>query len=299
LLGMSQIKNISAEKIIELMPEKAAEIRQLGEGISNEAISDRIEKAAFEAQREAYLKITGLALSQAELAVLQPSLHSQTIMQLQKGERASELGSAMLQFKTFAIAMANQHMLQRASMMDNPMAYRLSVLALTTFFGGIGMLLGDLALGKDPRDITENPGKFGAQAMLKGGGLSVFGDIANAFVDETIKDPMANLAGPSYGVIGSALKLTHEMSKEAQGEDGKVAFRAIGLAREFLPFNNLIWTRAVLNNFLMSELNELANPGYMARMRESAEKNYNQEYYGGMGEGLRAPNLGNAFGQGR
>lgn len=254
------------------------------------------------------LKLTAYALEEAETAVMQPSLHSQAIAPLHKGEILSELGGSVFQFKSFAIGFMNQHMYQRAEMMGgtvNQYAYRLNLLAMTTVLGGVGLLLGDIAQGKDPRKIfdsnSDDPlkptAKFAMQAMLKGGGLSVYGDLLNLFTEEGQRDPIEHMTGPMFGQIAKTLKTGQEIRKASIGENSNVAKASLALAREFVPMNNLIWTRAVWNNYLMAELNEMASPGYMGRIKGLAEKNYGSDYYAGMGNGLRAPNFGNMVGQ--
>lgn len=262
-------------------------------------VGSKIESAAEVAKRDAYLKLTAMALQEAEMAVLQPNLHSTTFVPLRKGEMLSELGAAALQFKSFAIAFANNHLIQRAGSMNSPAMYRLGLLATTTVLGGMGLMLNDLAQGKDPRDVydPENPYKsvkFGMQALVKGGGLSIAGDLLNVFMEEGARPATEQLTGPFFGQVSKTLKVGQEA---AQGDANGTAKAAINLGREFVPFNNLIWTRAVWNNYLMAELNELASPGYKGRMRGLAEKNYGQDYFLGMGVEPRAPNLLAPIGQ--
>jgi hypothetical protein len=151
----------------------------------------------------------------------------------------------------------------------------------------------------DSRDIydRENPNKaikFGMQAVVKGGGLSIAGDLLNVFMEEGARPATEQLTGPFFGQVSKTLKLGQEIAHGDMNGAGKAA---INLGREFIPFNNLIWTRAVWNNYLMAELNEMASPGYMGRMRGLAEKNYGQQYYLGMGVEPRLPNISAAIGQ--
>jgi hypothetical protein len=283
LLGMQQIKAIPVADIEKMLPKGTKNAAQIAES----------------ARRDAYLKVTAMALEEAEMAVLQPSLHSTTFVPLRKGEVLSELGAAALQFKSYTIAFANQHMVQRAGASSSPTMYRLGLLASTSILGGMGLMLNDLAQGKDPRDIydPQNKGKalkFGMQAIVKGGGLSIAGDLLNVFMEEGGRPATEQLTGPFFGQVSKTLKLGQEA---AQGDTNGMAKAAINLGREFIPFNNLIWTRAVWNNYLMAEINEYASPGYMGRMRGLAEKNYGQQYYLGMGTEPRLPNLAAPFNQ--
>jgi hypothetical protein len=262
-------------------------------------VGSKIEAAAESARRDAYLKLTGMALQEAEMAVLQPGLYTSTFVPLRKGEVMSELGGSVLQFKSFAIAFFNSHLINRAQMMDSPLMYRLSLLATTSVLGGIGLMMNDIAQGKDPREIMspEHPEKalkFGMQAIVKGGGLSIAGDLLNVFMEEGGRSAVEQLSGPFMGQVSKTLNVPYQAF---HGNGQGTAKAAINLGREFIPFNNLIWTRAVWNNYLMAELNEIASPGYKGRMRGLAEKNYGQEYFLGMGVEPRLPNMMNVIGQ--
>jgi hypothetical protein len=322
LLGFSQINAVGTDAIKGVIPNIVADIhknaadfiqrmnadeRNKWSADYQAQVGNRIEKAALAAKRDAHLKLTAYALEEAELAVLQPSLDSRSIMPLRKGEILSELGGAVLQFKTFAIALYNQHMIQRAQMMDgtlNQYAYRLKLLATTSVLGGMGLLMNDIITFKDPRQIFDPegdnpymaPAKFGMQAILKGGGLSIFGDLLNTFFDEG-RNATDAIFGPSSGKINKIATIFQEAHKAARGDSSKVAKSALDLSKEFNPLNSLIWTRAVWNNYLMAELNEMAAPGYMERMKVAAEKNYGSDYYLGMGNEPKAPNFGNIYGQ--
>jgi hypothetical protein len=246
-------------------------------------------------------KLTGMALEEAQMAVLQPGLRSKVAFQYEKGTAVGEIGSAVFHFKMFAWAFFRQHLMERPSMNEglvNQNKYRLSLLAMTSVLGGLGLLMGDIATGRDPREVydPENPmkslGKFGFEAVMKGGGLGILGDLIKT--DWEGRDPIEQIAGPTSAKLHSVGKLGQEIYQAASGEENtQVARRFIDTGKQFLPFQNLIWTRAAFNNYLMSELNEMAQPGYQARMRGLAEKNYKSEYFMGMGSETRAPNFGN------
>jgi hypothetical protein len=280
LLGMAQLKALDVKLIEQMLPQG----------------TKKLTEAAESARRDAYLKLTGMALQEAEMAALQPGLYTSTFVPLRKGEVMSELGGSVLQFKSFAIAFFNSHLINRAQMMDSPLMYRLSLLATTSVLGGIGLMMNDIAQGKDPREAltSEKALKVGMQAIVKGGGLSIAGDLLNVFMEEGGRPASEQLSGPFVGQVSKVLKLGQEA---AHGDGQGTAKAAINLGREFIPFNNLIWTRAVWNNYLMAELNEIASPGYKGRMRGLAEKNYGQEYFLGMGVEPRLPNMMNVVGQ--
>jgi hypothetical protein len=259
----------------------------------NSKIGSREDAAANQAIHDTIMKLNGFAIEEAEMAVLQPSLYVRTgpFQVKDKGHFGSELIGAVTQFKTFPLAFWMQHLQQRANMTGNPTMYRISLFAMSSLIGGVATLLSDLAQGKDPREIYDKDKpevalKFALQAAVRGGGASFVGDMFNATFES--RDPVEALSGPIFGTASKTFGIAREALK---GEEGKIAKASIDLARDVIPFNNLIWTRAVWNNFLVSELNELASPGYQSRMQGIAQKNYDSGYFMGMGQETRMPNF--------
>lgn len=259
----------------------------------NDKIGSRIDAVANQALHDTIMKLNGFAIEEAEMAVLQPSLYTKTgpFQVRGKGHFDSELAGAVFQFKTFPLAFWLQHLQQRAQMNGNPTMYRISLFAMSSLIGGVVTLLSDLASGKDPREIYDKDKpevalKFGLQAAVRGGGASFVGDMFNAAYES--RDPTEMMSGPIFGNVKRTFGVTREALK---GSEGNVAKASLDFARDVMPFNNLIWTRAVWNNFLVSELNELASPGYQRRMRGIAQKNYDAGYFMGMGQETRAPNF--------
>ena len=303
-IGANEIRSIPLEKIRELIPEKVEQIKQtasqeFGKNI-DAAIEARINKAAETVREEALTKYIAMAIDEAEMAVLQPSMKTDLRMFGMKanGTWAGELGSAVLQFKKFPMAMFFQHVVERANAQPGKMGalkYRAMLAGLGTLFGGMSLMMYDLATGRDPREVydPENPKsllKFSTQAMMKGGGMGILADFAGAFMD---RSPVESLSGPTMGKAVGIGHVASEAMKAIQGEDNKLAYQTLRTAKAFTPFQNLLWTRAVVDNLIVSELYELANPGYQSRMRNLAEKNYSSDYYLGMGNELRAPNFDN------
>jgi len=282
-VSATQIERVSDDVIRKINPKKF-----------------NTEKAIQDARQDAALKLNGYAIMEAQMAILQPSLEVRSLLDYEKGNVFSELGHALAQFKTFPIAFYKQHLVDRARMNEgkfNPISYRLSIIAMTSVLGGLGLLMGDIATGRDPREVFDPEDntkamKFGFQALMKGGGLGVWGDILNA--DWEGRDPIEQVSGPTVGKLVSIAKLGKEGFDVATGaEDTKFSKKFIDTAKNFTPFQNLIWTRAAFHNYLMAELNEMAQPGYMSRIQGLAEKNYDSEYFMGYGNDLRAPNFGN------
>ena len=85
----------------------------------------------------------------------------------------------------------------------------------------------------------------------------------------------------------------------ADGKDSKAAAEALRWAKSNTPLINLWYTRAAIDNAMLNQLQENLNPGYLARMRARARKEFGQDYWWEPGEALpdRAPDFSNLGGR--
>ena len=265
------------------------------------SLGSKIKDVIDNKKRDVSGKLVAAMLEEAEMAVVQPTLSSTAKMSYQKGMLVPELGALVTQFKNFPMAVYNQHLIQRLGSLEGQekIAYGLHLMMTTTLFGGMGLILSDLIMGKDPRRVFEsgNPKvtmKFALEAMAKGGGLPFLADWMNMQWDG--RDPVEKLTGPGLGMAVSAGKFAASATKFAISggdPDTKLARNALDFGRKFVPFENMWWFRAPLNNYLTAELYEMASPGHKDRMRGLAAMNNGSEYFWGMGTNARLPNFGN------
>jgi len=272
-------------------------------------IGDRISQAAFDARRDAALKLQAMMVEETHMAVLQPS-------ELQgfdyaRGTVVGEIGALILQFKSFPWALFRQHFIDRANFKAagyNPTAYRARLLVTSTILGGAALILNDLASGKDPREVfgddPEKTKKFAMQAMLKGGGLPVMGDILELGYG-SVENPYqtkTSVLGPALGftvgtvvpTMGTGLKAMYTGDDKDLEDFTKNAYDSV---RGVTPGQNLWFLKGFLHNVMLKDLQETANPGYTERARQRAEKNYGTGYWMGMDEETRPPDLSNISGQ--
>jgi hypothetical protein len=267
---------------------------------------------AKKAIQDASVAMTTLTVEQSHQAVLQPSELSQAALKGsgQRGELLTELGSLVFQFKSFPVSIWRQMFVERARFGPdtNPLVFRAKLLTVTTMLGGMALLLGDMASGKDPRQIydEDDPNKlldFGVKAMMKGGGLGHFGDFFES-VASASADPWKStgLMGPAAGqVLGAMGPATyHGISALATGDEKETerftnyAYKSV---KGLVPGQNLWFLKGFLHNVMLDDLQEMANPGYRKRLKERAREDYNQEYWLGRGEESRAPNISNIWGE--
>lgn len=284
--------------------------------VSPEAV---MRKFGLETVREAEIAIrdasnalTTLTVEQSHQAVLQPGELSQATLKGSgnRGELQSEMSSLIFQFKSFPISIWRQAFVERARFGpdSNPLLFRAKLLAWTSALGGLSLMLNDMALGKDPRQVydEDDPNvalQFGFKAMMKGGGLGFFGDLFDSVVSASA-DPWKStgIMGPAAGQFLGSMSpaMYHGVSALVSGDEkekerfSKYAYKsAVGL----VPGQNLWFLKGFLHNVLLDDLQEMANPGYKKRLKARAREDYNQEYWLGRGEELRAPNISNIVGK--
>ena len=89
------------------------------------------------------------------------------------------------------------------------------------------------------------------------------------------------------------------IDKALEGKTTHTAAETLKLARSNAPLVNLWYTKAAIDHAGMHALQENLSPGYLARMKQRAAKEWWQGYWWAPGSGGpdRAPDVGKAVGQ--
>jgi hypothetical protein len=274
----------------------------------------RTLKDAEIARQEAALKLVTFTVEQSHQAVLQPGALSQATLtgSTSRGDIMGEIGKTLTQFKSFPMAFTRQMLIERANFAaagGNPWVFRAKLLGVTSILGGMSLVLGDIASGKDPRKIWDsNDPKvamdFGWKAMAKGGGLGFFGDVADAFrggaenplrQGTSLLGPVGGyVAGSVFPAVGTGVAALATQDEKHIKEFNKYAYESV---KGIIPGQNLWFIKGFLHNVLLDDLQEMASPGYKDRAKQRAMKNYGQDYWMGMGDETRTPNFGNIVAQ--
>lgn len=297
------------------MPEEMDGVKFLTPGAIERVPDDVLKPLGnpAELRREATLKLLGAIYEEVDTAILRPSLTDRFQVQtfngaLNPNSIAGELWKSVAQFKSFGWAYFHRHW-DRAMLnggAQSQMGYAASVVLLTTLFGGMGVALGDLANGKDPRQIwsDDDPmqlARFGRDAFLKGGGLGFYGDVLfskgagyGRGLAETFGGPTIADASKVWDMTSTALN--DELSGDEKNR--KYASKVVDLVKGNTPFQNLWYSKAATNRWMFNQLQESANPGYMSRVKENAMKNKSPYWWApDSATPERAPNVGNLVGE--
>jgi len=263
---------------------------------------------------EVVAKYLGMLSDESEVAVLNPDLATRAISTAgaqSAGTIPGELWRAVMQFKSFPIAMISRHWrraldtpqgLQGAPVLANRLAYAGAMLVSLTALGAIAFQAKQVVAGKDPVDMTTP--KFWTKAVAQGGGLGFAGDIllGDTTEDRSPLDSFGRLLlGPSFGSAADLYELTKGNVDEAlAGKPTHAGAEALRFARGHAPLVNLWYGKAALDHAGLHALQESMSPGYLARIRAKARHDWGgQDYWWPPGTGLpdRAPSFADLAGR--
>ena len=254
--------------------------------------SDASPEAAQTARDDAIIKLLGAVNTESDFGIVQPGWRerAQFYSNLQRGTFFGEISRAALQFKAFPWAQFQRGL--DAVVSSRTMAGKAMmtawIMGSTTLLGAMLMQTRDMLTGKDPRDMTGNQGqnkldlvKFWGAALIQGGALGIYGDfLYGANQTRMGMGPLEAAAGPSVGpAIQTLEQALNYIAAKSEGKPTHLAAETMQDIKGFVPGNNIWYTRAIIDHLFWQWAMEQASPGYSEMMRQSAMKNYHQDWY--------------------
>lgn len=257
-------------------------------------------------KEQAATRLLGTVLEETDIAVIEPGARERTMMlsNLQRGTWSGELTRSFFLFKSFPIAMISRHWMRGMDQetAGGKAAYLASLVAATTIMGAVSMQINEVLSGRDPRNLdpTEKGGARGwIAAMLKGGSLGLYGDFLFSQASQHGQSPVASIMGPVIGTAESLFNLTQGNAIEyLNGDKTNASAELVKFAKQNMPGANLWYAKAALDHMIFHQLQEYFSPGYLARMRSRAYREFGQTFWWEPGQVTpeRPPNLGAATG---
>ena len=253
---------------------------------------------------QAATKLLGAVLDETNMAIIEPGAREKAMMHggVERGTLKGELVRSFWQFKSFSIGMIMRHGARGMAQEGwGKAGYLAALVASTTVLGGMAIQLGEIAAGRDPKDITDDktlgvPGlRFGMASFLKGGAMGLYGDFLFSDTSQGGSSPLAAIGGPIAGDLESIFKLK---DSAADGEVNQTGGKLVRLAKSHIPGANLWYTKAATDHLIFNQLQDYFSPGYLRRMKQRARKEFKQSYWWDPKESTpaRAPSLGAAVG---
>lgn len=147
----------------------------------------------------------------------------------------------------------------------------IQLIALTTLGGYISGMVKDALKGREPKDLRP---KNIQDAMMRGGGLGIYGDFLFNEYDRSYRSFTANAAGP---VISQLDNVADMFNKLKRGEN--VSKEAGKLITDNTPFINLFYIRPVLDYLILWNLQEMSDPGSLRRGERRVRQQTGQGFF--------------------
>lgn len=249
---------------------------------------------------DAATKLLGVVQDEASMGTIEPGARERVAMYrgTERGTWSGELWRSALQFKSFPVTVVMRHV-RRAMAQEGAgkATYAAALLVSSTLLGAMAVQLNEIANGRDPRDMSSP--EFWGQAFLKGGALGLYGDFLLANQTQYGSSFIASIGGPVAGDVEALYNLTlGAVHKAASGDDVHVGAGWVRFAKSHTPGANLWYAKAALDHMIFHDIQEYFSPGYLRRMRQRAQKEYDQNFWWTPGETTpdRLPDLGASWG---
>lgn len=152
------------------------------------------------------------------------------------------------------------------------------LIAMTTVAGYVSGAIRDAISGRTPKQLIDDDGKIIMRtlndAALRGGGLGIMSDVLLREYDNSYKSFTTSIAGPILGqantVFDMATKLKH--GEPMGAEAGK-------FVQDNVPYINLFYIRPVLDYFIFWNMQEMLNPGSLARSERNVQDKNHQGFF--------------------
>ena len=248
-----------------------------------------------------------MILSERQYAVIESSIKGRAMLMAttRGGTVSGEMLRGVAMFKNFPVTILMLHA-QRAmyqSTYAGKAAYGAAFFGTLTLGGALATQANEVASGRDPLDMTSP--KFWGKAVMKGGGLGYFGDLAFSNVNRHGQGLQDMLIGPVGQFATEARNLTIGNAAELMaGKETHAAREAAAFAARYNPLSSMWYTKLAFRRRLADQLQVWADPTAHQRFREMERKNlqeYDQKYWWSPGDTgpSRAPSIRAAAGGGR
>lgn len=245
-----------------------------------------------------------------DFAVIEADPRARAILigQSQPGTVGGEARRFATQYRTWPASFMTTHLAFALSRGwdGSRLGYGAATFIAMSALGALSMQAKHVAQGRDP--VNMNPttaigARAWAGAILQGGGLGVFGDIA--FVDQTRYGNTwaATIAGPAAGLVEAGLGdfLIRNVQRAAKGDETHFLGDALYIGGRYVPGSSLWYTRLAFQRGVLDQAAIMIDPRArerFSRMEETAQREWGQRYWmpPGRTEPRRAPDLTAAFG---
>ncbi|RJL02364.1 hypothetical protein [Paracoccus siganidrum] len=252
-----------------------------------------------------FLKLQALLEEQTEFAVPTQSLWARAHVEADAipGTIDYEIRKSGLMVKSFAMTFTVDQISRIMSMngWQQRALYGFDLAAGSTVLGATSLLIADLINGRDPSDMTKP--MFWAEAMAKGGGFGVIGDIVATGESSWGGGYGSWVAGPGFQLMDDVWRLSVGNAIELMGgQETKAGREFVRFLKRYTPGSDLPYAGLAIDRLVWSSLQRLLDPEAEEAFTMAARRN--EKDGGSPGWWLpgspapgRAPDVMNALGR--
>ena len=236
----------------------------------------------YDVDEELGYRVNEMFTNEMDAFVIMPTDRTRlyTTWGAKKGTLKGEAARNIFLFKSFPIAVFMMHSRRIGKINTNmgKAAYGAALLGQSVIMGSITWMMYDTVTGKTPRKFEGREKEYVVESILKSGGLGIFADLTmGADTDRYGHSYITTLVGVPAGTIEDITKVMGTI-KDPLSRD-KWAHN-YNIAKQYIPGQNLWYTRAIVERTLGEFFGELIDPDYRKkiRRREKYMKQRGQEF---------------------
>lgn len=250
-----------------------------------------------EVKNQAVKKYFSHVLDEQGMAVIESGLRERTRLygKTHGGEVLGFFGRGMMQFKSFPVTFLMRHgtrALRDGALSPTPYTYMIPLAMGMGAMGALSLQLGEIANGNNPLPMWDDDEpdvalSFMTKSMMKGGGMTLLGDIVAAGADTSGRDSRDFLLGPMGGDMVKLAQLTSGTANQLlNGKDvTSKTNQMYMLAKSKIPGQNLWYTKTAMNRLMFDDIQNMIAPDYQQKYKRKMQKQGRSQWWEG-GEGL-------------
>ena len=250
-----------------------------------------------EVKNQAVKKYFSHVLDEQGMAIIEAGLRERTKLygKTHGGSLVGFMARGMMQFKSFPVTFLMRHgtrALRDGAFSTTPFTYMIPLAMGMGVMGALSLQLGEIASGNNPLPMwdDEDPDValgFMTRSMMKGGGLTLLGDIVVAGADTSGRDGRDFLLGPIGGDMVKLGQLTAGTANQIlNGKDVTNKTNQIYmLAKNKIPGQNLWYTKTAMNRLMFDDIQNMIAPDYQEKYKRKMQKQGRSQWWES-GEGL-------------
>jgi hypothetical protein len=260
----------------------------------------------FRAQaQELAMRLMAGVEDEVEAAVPSASLKGRAALSGGKpGTIPGEFMRSALTYKTYTLSLMMKQIdqLSRIQGASAKAGYLTMVPAALTLMSALNIQMNEISKGNDPRPMNDS--KFWLAALVKGGGIGIFGDFFASSTSRVGLGPLGTAMGPGAAMLNDVVtRVGSNAAAAANGKPTHVGRDMVDLLRRYMPITSSHWAIATAWDRLVSDNLQLQLDPQAQQSWRDAEARHAKDYGTrpwwphGQNVPSRAPDLGNALGQ--